>query len=141
MHDPAVACIAKSKAGKKQQSQCRIAPPRLLAAQHHELLGDPYDGHNHEDHEIIPIDKRKYEETPKHLWRWMKCCAAIEPTIGQLKNEHRFDRNRLKGTSGHAIDAQKRQGFFWLFYGICSICSAHPRASAVPLKISSSSPP
>jgi IS5 family transposase len=35
----------------------------------------------------------------------MKRRAAIEPTIGHLKAEHRLERNRLKGTQGNAINA------------------------------------
>ena len=35
----------------------------------------------------------------------MKRRAAIEPGIGHLKNEHRLDRNRLKGVDGDAINA------------------------------------
>jgi hypothetical protein len=30
---------------------------------------------------------------------------AIEPTIDQLKPEHRLERNRLQGTQGNAINA------------------------------------
>ena len=55
----------------------------------------------------------------------MKRRAAVEPTIGHLKGEHRLERNRLKGTTGDAINAilsaaamnfQKLQGFFWHFW-------------------------
>jgi IS5 family transposase len=55
----------------------------------------------------------------------MKRRAAVEPTIGHLKSEHRLERNRLKGSVGDAINAilgaaamnfQKLQGFFWHFY-------------------------
>jgi transposase, IS5 family len=35
----------------------------------------------------------------------MKRRAAVEPSIGHLKNEHRLERNRLKGTDGNAINA------------------------------------
>ena len=51
----------------------------------------------------------------------MKRRAAVEPTIGHLKGEHRLERNRLKGAKGDAINAilsaavinfQTRQGFF-----------------------------
>ena len=64
---------------------------------------------------------------PKNLWRFMKRRAAIEPTIGHLKREHRLERNRLKGTLGNAVKASlsaaainfgkllKWVGQFWLF--------------------------
>jgi IS5 family transposase len=35
----------------------------------------------------------------------MKRRAAIEPGIGHLKQEHRMDRNRLKGTEGDMVNA------------------------------------
>jgi IS5 family transposase len=83
-----------------------------------------YRGHHHSGPETIHVDKRRRGSTPKSLWRWMKRRAAAEPTIGHLKSEHRLDRNRLKGTTGDAINAilsaaamnfQKLQGFFWHF--------------------------
>ena len=35
----------------------------------------------------------------------MKRRAAVEPSIGHLKSEHRLERNRLKGVEGNAINA------------------------------------
>ena len=35
----------------------------------------------------------------------MKRRAAIDPGIGHLKQEHRMDRNRLKGVAGDRINA------------------------------------
>ena len=84
-----------------------------------------YRGHDHHGPEIVQVDKRRRGSTPKHLWRWMKRRAAVEPTIGHLKCEHRLERNRLKGAAGDAINAilsaaamnfQKLQGFFWRFW-------------------------
>jgi IS5 family transposase len=52
----------------------------------------------------------------------MKRRAAAEPSIGHLKNEHRSERNRLKGTAGNEISAilaaaamnfQKLLGALW----------------------------
>jgi IS5 family transposase len=83
-----------------------------------------YRGHNHCGAETVHVDKRRRGRTPKSLWRWMKRRAAVEPTIGQMKSEHRLERNRLKGTLGDAINAilsaaamnfQKLQGFSWRF--------------------------
>ena len=51
------------------------------------------------------LDKRHRGRTAKSLWRWMKRRAAIEPGIGHLKQEHRMDRNRLKGMAGDRINA------------------------------------
>lgn len=92
------------------------------AAEAHVDMG--YRGHNHCGPETVHVDKRRRGATPKTLWRWMKRRAAVEPTIGHLKSEHRLERNRLKGTTGDAINAilsaaamnfQKLQGFFWHF--------------------------
>ena len=71
----------------------------------------------------------------------MKRRAAVEPTIGHLKSEHRLERNRLKGAAGDAINAilsaaamnfLKLQGFFWHFCLrlIASLFSPLPRSSA-----------
>lgn len=95
------------------------SPP---AAEAHVDMG--YRGHNHSGPETIHVDKRRRGSTPRPLWRWMKRRAAVEPTIGHLKSEHRLERNRLKGSLGDAINAilsaaamnlQKLQGFFWHF--------------------------
>jgi len=70
----------------------------------------------------------------------MKRRAAVEPTIGHLKSEHRMERNRLKGTTGDAINAilsaaamnlNKLLGAFWRFlfrlrYQLLSTFSLHP---------------
>jgi IS5 family transposase len=60
----------------------------------------------------------------------MKHRAAVEPSIGHLKSEHRLERNRLKGTAGNAINAilaaaamnfQKLLRAFWRFFLFCMI--------------------
>ena len=52
----------------------------------------------------------------------MKRRAAVEPSIGHLKTEHRLERNRLKGVAGDALNAilaaaamnfHKLLGAFW----------------------------
>ena len=84
-----------------------------------------YRGHNYQGQITVHVDKRRRGRTPRPLWRWMKRRAAIEPSIGHLKNEHRLDRNRLKGVAGDAINAllaasamnfQKLLGVFWLYF-------------------------
>jgi transposase, IS5 family len=39
------------------------------------------------------------------VWRWMKRRAAIEPSIGHLKEHRRMERCRLKGTEGDKVNA------------------------------------
>jgi IS5 family transposase len=51
---------------------------------------------------VVPRNRGKI---PKALWRWMKRRAAVEPTIGHLKHEHRMTGNRLKGMLGDQLCA------------------------------------
>lgn len=64
-----------------------------------------YRGHGFTGNCEVHVDKRHRGRTAKSLWRWMKRRAAIEPGIGHLKQEHRMDRNRLKGMAGDRINA------------------------------------
>jgi IS5 family transposase len=64
-----------------------------------------YRGHDYAGNATIHVDKRQRGRTPKTLWKRMKRRAAVEPSIGHLKNEHRLERNRLKGVGGDAINA------------------------------------
>jgi hypothetical protein len=64
-----------------------------------------YRGHNYEGEVTVRVDKRQRGRTPRPLWRWMKRRAAVEPSIGHLKSEHRLERNRLKGVAGDAFNA------------------------------------
>jgi len=81
-----------------------------------------YRGHGYDGPATVHVDKRRRGRTPPALWRWMKRRAAVEPSIGHLKSEHRLERNRLKGVAGHAINAilsaaamnfHKLLGAFW----------------------------
>jgi len=60
----------------------------------------------------------------------MKRRAAVEPSIGHLKNEHRLERNRLRGVPGNAINPilaaaamnfRKLLGAFWRIFLNCLI--------------------
>jgi len=84
-----------------------------------------YRGHDYRGQAALHVDKRHRGRTPKALWRWMKRRAAVEPGIGHLKNQHRLERNRLRGTYGDAINAvlsaaamnfHKLLGVFWLYF-------------------------
>ena len=87
-----------------------------------------YRGHDYDGAVPVHVDKRRRGRTPRALWRWMKRRAAVEPSIGHLKNEHRLERNRLKGVAGDAINAilsaaamnfHKLLGAFWRFFLRC----------------------
>ena len=84
-----------------------------------------YRGHDYQGQVAVHVDKRSRGRTPRPLWRWMKRRAAVEPSIGHLKNEHRLERNRLRGTYGDTINAvlaaasmnfHKLLGAFWLYF-------------------------
>lgn len=87
-----------------------------------------YRGHNYQGDKTVIVDKRHRGETPKRVWRWMKRRAAVEPTIGHLKCDHRLERNQLRGTLGDSINAilsaaamnfGKLLGFLWAFLLQC----------------------
>jgi len=84
-----------------------------------------YRGHDYYGAATVHVDKRRRVPTSRALWRWMKRRAAVEPSIGHLKTEHRLGRNRLKGVAGDAINAipaaaamnfHKLLGAFWLIF-------------------------
>ena len=87
-----------------------------------------YRGHDYDGAAAVHVDKRRRGRTSHALWRWMKRRAAVEPSIGHLKSEHRLERNRLKGTAGDAINAilaaaamnfHKLLGAFWRIFLRC----------------------
>lgn len=97
-----------------------------------------YRGHNYQGDKTVIVDKRRRGETPRRVWRWMKRRAAVEPTIGHLKNEHRLERNQLRGTLGDSINAilsaaamnfRKLLGFFLpLLFRLLGIVSTDDRS-------------
>jgi IS5 family transposase len=89
-----------------------------------------YRGHDYDGAVTVHVDKRRRGRTPQARWRWMKRRAAVEPSIGHLKSEHRLERNRLKGTAGNEINAimaaaamnfQKLLRAFWRIFLCCLI--------------------
>ena len=78
---------------------------RLGVKAHHVFVDMGYRGHDYQGEIEVHVDKRRRGRTAQSLWRWMKRRAAIEPGIGHLKQEHRMDRNRLKGLFGDKINA------------------------------------
>jgi IS5 family transposase len=84
-----------------------------------------YRRHDYTGRATVHVDKRRRGRTSRSLWRWMKRRAAVEPSIGHLKTEHRLERNRLKGVAGDALNAilsaaamnfQKLLGAFWRIF-------------------------
>jgi IS5 family transposase len=78
----------------------------LIANQVSEAYVDMgYRGHDYDGAVTVHVDKRRRGRTSEARWRWMKRRAAVEPSIGHLKSEHRLERNRLKGAAGNEINA------------------------------------
>lgn len=101
-----------------------------------------YRGHDYRGKKTVIIDKRTRGDTPRRIWRWMKRRAAVEPTIGHLKSDHRLDRNHLRGTLGDSINAilsaaamnfGKLLRFFFTFLFPLLACSfpAHPKLRSI----------
>ena len=78
---------------------------RIARPPEHVFVDMGYRGHGYTGEVEVHVDKRRRGRTAKSLWRWMKRRAAVEPGIGHLKQEHRMDRNRLKGTLGDRVNA------------------------------------
>jgi transposase, IS5 family len=78
---------------------------RVVRVPEHVFVDMGYRGHGYAGDVNVHVDKRRRGRTAKSLWRWMKRRAAVEPGIGHLKQEHRMDRCRLKGTLGDCLNA------------------------------------
>ena len=59
-----------------------------------------YRGHGINGTTVIKIVGRIPKRATRATRKWMKRRAAIEPTIGHLKSDHRLTRNYLKGVEG-----------------------------------------
>jgi transposase, IS5 family len=64
-----------------------------------------YRGHDYGGDCRIHVGRRRRGSIVGSVWRWMQRRAAIEPTIGHLKEDRRMERNRLKGTLGDKLNA------------------------------------
>jgi IS5 family transposase len=63
-----------------------------------------YRKHGYQGETEVAVDKRSRGRTPKAKWKRMKRRAAIEPTIGHLKEHRRLCRNRLHGVEGDLLN-------------------------------------
>ena len=59
-----------------------------------------YRKHGYQGGTEVTMDKKSRGKTPRAKWRHMKRRAAVEPSIGQLKEHRRPGRNRLHGAGG-----------------------------------------
>jgi IS5 family transposase len=53
----------------------------------------------------VRLAKRRKSSMTWSEWRWFKRRSAIEPVIGHTKEDHRMDRNYLKGSDGDKMNA------------------------------------
>ncbi len=63
-----------------------------------------YRGHNYTGESMVHVVNWKRKKLSRSEKRWFKRRAAIEPVIGHLKDDHRLNRNRLKGKDGDQIN-------------------------------------
>jgi transposase, IS5 family len=74
----------------------------------------------------IHLANKKKKSMKASEWKWYRRRSGIEPIIGHAKQDHRMDRNYLKGTEGDKINAilagcgfnirkLLRAILFWLF--------------------------
>jgi IS5 family transposase len=78
------------------------------------------------DGTAIHLANRRKSSMKPGEWRWFKRRSAIEPVIGHMKQDHRMDRNHLKGTDGDKMNAilagcgfnlrKLLRAFFWLLF-------------------------
>ncbi len=59
-----------------------------------------YRGHGIEDGTQVRLVGKIPKKATRATRKWMKRRAAIEPTIGHLKSDHRLSRNYLRGRHG-----------------------------------------
>jgi transposase, IS5 family len=70
----------------------------------HAYTDGGYKQHDYDGECEVHVDQKRRGTIPKNVWKWLKRRAAIEPTIGHLKDNKRLDRNRLKGSLGDALN-------------------------------------
>jgi len=63
-----------------------------------------YRKHGYQGEVEVTVDKKRRGKTPRAKWKWMKRRAAVEPSIGHLKEHRRLDRNRLHGVQGDLLN-------------------------------------
>jgi IS5 family transposase len=69
------------------------------------MVDQGYRGHGYTGSALVHVVKTIPRTASRAFRRMLKRRAAIEPTIGHLKSDHRLDRNYLRGTSGDKINA------------------------------------
>jgi IS5 family transposase len=71
----------------------------------HAYVDTGYRGYDYEGGCEIHVGRRRRGAIAGSVWRWMRRRAAIEPSIGHLKEHRRMERCRLKGTLGDKVNS------------------------------------
>ena len=53
----------------------------------------------------VHLSGKKKKSMKASLWKWFARRSAIEPIFGNLKSDHRLERNHLKGKDGDRMNA------------------------------------
>lgn len=69
------------------------------------MVDQGYRGHGYEGSASVHVVRTIPKRATRALRRMLKRRAAIEPTIGHLKSDHRLNRNYLTGPEGDKINA------------------------------------
>lgn len=64
-----------------------------------------YRGHGYQGEALVKVVRKLPKRATRTQRRWLKRRAAIEPTIGHMKHDHRMHRNYLKGVEGNRVNA------------------------------------
>ena len=71
----------------------------------HIMVDRGYRGHDYQGSGKVHLAGRIPKTATRAFRKMLKRRSAIEPTIGHLKNDHRMERNYLKGREGDRINA------------------------------------
>jgi len=64
-----------------------------------------YRGHGYQGETRVKVVRKLPKRATRAERKWLKRRAAIEPTIGHMKSDHRMNRNYLKGVEGNRANA------------------------------------
>ena len=87
----------------------------------------------------VQICRGRKKRMTRTAWKWVKRRAAVEPTIGHLKGDHRMGRNHLKGEAGDRMNAllagcgynlrKLLRELYWLVFGVLAGLKSPEEAS------------
>ena len=93
-----------------------------------------YRGVDHQNPRVTIHHRGKQRSMTQEQRRWLKRRQSIEPVFGHLKNDHRMDRNWLKGEVGdamHAVLCAAGYNIRWLMRAILAGIISHVYLSLI----------